>query len=351
MDLLLNLVKLFSSVFDLHAVILVVLETVSLQAPKAGEVHVRMLVAPINPADINQIEGSYAFIPERPFVAGNEGVGEILSIGKGVPSFKPGDRVIPAVAGIGTWRNELVCSADDLILAPSDIPLEAAATVLINPCTAYRMLKDFGDLFPGDCVIQNGANSSVGRAVIQMAAAKGLKTINVVRDRPNFEQLENELFSLGATMVVKSERLPLPEVQNHILDTLGGKPKLALNCVGGTSATDLARTLSHSGVLVTYGGMSKRPLTIPTGLLIFSDIKFAGFWVSAWYKKQKDSFKLGNMDLTDEREKMMEDIFDMIRSNRLTLPPFRKHKLESWQDAIRQSLSPYTGFKELFSLE
>lgn len=45
------------------------------------------------------------------------------------------------------------------------------------------MLKDFIDLQPGDWVIQNGANSAVGQAVIQIAAARGLKTINLIRDR------------------------------------------------------------------------------------------------------------------------------------------------------------------------
>jgi trans-2-enoyl-CoA reductase len=48
------------------------------------------------------------------------------------------------------------------------------------------MLKDFIDLKPGDWVIQNGANSAVGQAVIQIAAARGLKTINLIRDRHVF---------------------------------------------------------------------------------------------------------------------------------------------------------------------
>ena len=45
----------------------------------------------------------------------------------------------------------------------------SAATLLINPPTAYMMLKHFVDLNPGDFVIQNSANSGVGRAVIELA--------------------------------------------------------------------------------------------------------------------------------------------------------------------------------------
>ena len=45
-----------------------------------------------------------------------------------------------------------------------------------NPGTAFRMLKDFVDLQEGDMVIQNGANSAVGRAVIEIAKVLKLKT-------------------------------------------------------------------------------------------------------------------------------------------------------------------------------
>lgn len=44
---------------------------------------------------------------------------------------------------------------------PSDIPPEYAATIGVNPCTAYRLLRDFENLREGDTVIQNGANSQV----------------------------------------------------------------------------------------------------------------------------------------------------------------------------------------------
>lgn len=328
----------------------VALESLPLNSSVVGNdsVQVKMLMAPINPADINQIEGTYAFIPPRPFVAGNEGLGEVISVGPEVKALRPGDWVVPAVAGLGTWREELVCSERSLMSVPKDIPMEAAATILVNPCTAYRMLDDFVKLQPGDCVIQNGANSAVGRAVIEISAKRGIKTVNVVRDRPNFEALEAELRLLGATMVVKAERLPLPETLDHIVKVIGKKPTLALNCVGGASASDLARSLGHSGTLVTYGGMSNKPVTIPTGLLIFNDLRFTGFWVSAWYKRQHEHALRGDMTLTQEREAMMEELFGMIREGKLTLPHMRTHELAAWREAIELATSPYTGCKELF---
>lgn len=53
----------------------------------------------------------------------------------------------------------------------------------------------------GDTLIQNGANSAVGRAVIQVAARRGINTINLVRDRPGRQDTQEELMALGGTLV------------------------------------------------------------------------------------------------------------------------------------------------------
>jgi trans-2-enoyl-CoA reductase len=67
------------------------------------------------------------------------------------------------------------------VKVPNDIPAAYASTLTINPATAYCLLREFETLKPGDVIIQNGANSMVGLAVIQMARDMGVKTINVVR--------------------------------------------------------------------------------------------------------------------------------------------------------------------------
>lgn len=50
-------------------------------------------------------------------------------------------------------------------------------------------------------------------------------------------------------------------------------PKLALNCIGGQSAHEIMRHLAHGGTMVTYGGMSREPLTVPISALIFKVIQ------------------------------------------------------------------------------
>lgn len=95
----------------------------------------------------------------------------------------PGSWVIPVIPGLGTWSSHVIAPADAWYPIPSDFPITDGATLMVNPCTAYRMLSDFVDLKRGDVVVQNGATSGVGTAAIQIAAARGIKTINVVRDR------------------------------------------------------------------------------------------------------------------------------------------------------------------------
>lgn len=85
-------------------------------------------------------------------------------------------------------------------------PVEAAI-MSVNPCTAYRMLKDFIPLKKGDVVIQNGANSAVGQCVIQMCQAEGIQSVNIVRNRPDIDELKQELQALGADYVLTEEEL------------------------------------------------------------------------------------------------------------------------------------------------
>ncbi|VDL72556.1 unnamed protein product [Nippostrongylus brasiliensis] len=130
-------------------------------------VHIKWLAAPINPADLNTLEGVYPVKPPLPAVPGLEGYGRVEKIGSRVKKFRVGDHVLPAKADMGTWRTDGYHDEADLVAIDNSLSMEASATLLINPPTAYRMLKDFVDLKPGDTIIQNGANSAVGRAVIQ----------------------------------------------------------------------------------------------------------------------------------------------------------------------------------------
>lgn len=222
-------------------------------------------------------------------------------------------------------------------------------TVSVNPCTAYRMLKDFESLETGDWFIQNGANSGVGRAAIQLGRLWGLKSINIIRDRPSQEEtkaLKDELLALGATQVVTESELLSRAFREKVAEwTNGGREsiKVGLNCVGGKPTSALIKQLGPGGHLITYGGMAKQPLELPTGLLIFKDLKFSGFWVSRWSDKNPEA-----------KKEMVEEILGWTKKGEFKDVPVQKIEWEwgtegeTLKGAIQGTLEGFRGGKGVF---
>src|SRR4029079_1664250 len=243
--------------------------------PATGEVIVKMRAAPINPADLNQIEGKYPVRAELPATPGFEGAGIVADAAADVKGLSNGALVI-LPHNTGTWRDAVAVKADELVVVPPGIKPVDAAMLKINPMTAWRLLHDYVDLARGDWLIQNAANSAAGRAVIQIAHELGYKTVNVVRRSELIGELRAEG---GDVLLVDSENL-----RREVEDAIGGPPvRLGLNAVGGESALRLANCLAPASTLVTYGAMSLQPLKIPNGLLIFKDLRFRGIWINKWY--------------------------------------------------------------------
>ncbi|XP_073848671.1 enoyl-[acyl-carrier-protein] reductase, mitochondrial [Musca autumnalis] len=311
-----------------------------LESPKNKQVLVKILAAPINPADINTIQGKYPVKPKFPAIGGNECVAEVLEVGDSVQKLQKGQHVVPFVTGIGTWSTHAVYSEDQLMPVSNQIGLAEAATITVNPCTAYRMLKDFVKLSPGDCVIQNGANSGVGQAVHQLCKSWNLKSVGIVRDRPDINGLKEHLRNLGATEVLTEE-----ELRTTTLFKSGDlpKPRLALNCVGGKSSTEIGRHLADKGVHVTYGGMSREPVVAATAAMIFKDISFHGFWMTRWTKENA---------LSDERMQMFSELCELMLQKKFVAPVHEFVPLDKFKEATAAALNfkGFTGKKYILDM-
>ena len=161
-------------VYETHGKPADVLQLKRQQWPKGerDEVVVEMRAAPINPADLNAIEGKYPGRREVPAVPGFEGSGVIVDPGSDAMNLAVGDLVIPP-HNIGTWREAVAVKADELVVVPQGIDPVHAAMLKINPLTAWRLLHGYVELKPGDWLIQNAANSGAGRAVIEIAHELG----------------------------------------------------------------------------------------------------------------------------------------------------------------------------------
>lgn len=249
-----------------------------LPPPTGHEVRVRMRYAPVNPADLNFIEGTYGRVAHPPCIPGHEGCGEVEAVGPDVSSLVPGDAVIPLL-GAGCWTQHLTAEEQYFAKLPPQLDPVQASMLRVNPVTAWALLKHYNTkLGEGDWVAQNAANSGVGRALIQLARHFGIKTVNFVR-RP---ELIEELKALGADIVV----LDTPEGVAEAKAALGDAAVLlAANAVGGDSAIHLMDVLSSGGTLVTYGAMSRRSLKVPNKFLIFKSLTLTGLWITKWLEK------------------------------------------------------------------
>lgn len=299
------------------------------RAPHPGEVLVRMLAAPINPADLNTIEGTYGVKPSLPAVPGIEGCGEVESSAS--PDFSPGDRVI-FLRRAETWATHTTVAADSLFKLPPGLDPLQAAMLKVNPATAWRMLHGFETLQPGDFIVQNLGNSAVGRCVIQIARELGIRTLSFVRNPGHIPALT----ALGADHVLTDDDAGL-ELARGILG--GASAALAFNAVGGESALRLMKLLRESGTHITYGAMGRKPITLPNGLLIFRDIRIRGLWVTRWIESASPA----------EIHAVYQNLAARAASGSLLQPIDQCFPIHCWNEALARLEAPDRNGKVLFT--
>ncbi|XP_022870175.1 enoyl-[acyl-carrier-protein] reductase, mitochondrial [Olea europaea var. sylvestris] len=292
---------------------------------KDDDICVRMLAAPINPSDINRIQGVYPVRPPVPAVGGYEGVGEVHSVGSAVKGLSPGDWVIPSPPSSGTWQTYIVRDQNVWHKIEKSTPIEYAASIAVNPLTGLRMLEDFVDVKSGDTIVQNGATSIVGQCLIQLARDRGIRSINIIRDRAGSDEAKEKLKNLGADQVFTESQLEVKNVKSLLADI--PEPALGFNCVGGNAASLVLKFLKQSGIMVTYGGMSKKPITVSTSSFIFKDLSLRGFWLQKWLSSDK----------AKESRVMIDYLLSLVREGKLTyemeLVPFNQ-----FQSALDKAL-------------
>jgi NADPH:quinone reductase-like Zn-dependent oxidoreductase len=282
-------------------------------APGANQVLIGVEYSPVNPNDLMVARGIYALRPALPTVIGNEGVGRVLAAGPGVKNVKVGDRVLVPLSSFA-WRERLVTPAGGLFALPPGADPRQLAMLGINPPTAALLLSEFVDLKPGEWVVQNSANSGVGRWVIVFAKARGLKTVNIVR-RP---ELVSELGAIGGDVVVVDS----PDVSERIREAVDRADlRLALDGVSGPATGVLAATLSPGGTLVSFAAMSERPMAVSPLDVIFKPLTMRGFF-------------LGHRENAAKSAPAIKEAAAMIASGRGHVPIAATYPLSSIKEAV-----------------
>ncbi|MDW8148838.1 MAG: zinc-dependent alcohol dehydrogenase family protein [Roseiflexaceae bacterium] len=292
-------------------------ENVPAPEPGPGQVLVRVQARPINPSDLFVIRGLYGALPRLPAVPGFEGAGVIVGIGEGVTDRTVGQLVIPSGVS-GLWQEYVVVPAAKAIPVPEPIGDRQAATALINPATAWLMLTETLQVKSGEWVLQNAANSMVGRHIIRLARRLGFRTINVVRRR----EVIDDLRALGADEIICEQD---ENVVARVHALTGGKGvRYALDSVGGVSGARLAASLSIGGTMLVYGAIAGEPLTIHPGMLLFRSASIRGWWLSHWFQNATQ----------EQVQTLFNTLFGLIADGTLNTPIAAEYDLADVREAV-----------------
>ena len=287
-------------------------------APGAGEVVFEVLAFPINPADISFCRGTYRLRPELPATPGAECVGRVVTLGAGVTHVKPGDLVINLQRE--NWTQKRRVKGDDVIAISEGIDIQQAAMLRINPATALLLLTDIVSLKPGDWIIQNVANSAVGRLVIRLARARGVKTVNVVRR----ESLFGELKALGGDVCV----LDGPDLVTAVKTETHGAPiRLGLDAVSGRATARLSACLAEGGIVCNYGSMSGEDPVMSRSTLVSGGQSLVGFILGRG---------LSTRSLEQVRA-IYADLGQQVAKGNLSAPVEMVYPIEDIKEAVAQA--------------
>src|ERR1700726_2830537 len=301
--------------FGNPAEVMKVVEIPDVGAPAKSEVVIALEASPINMSDLLMISGHYGHRPRLPSVMGTEGVGRVIAIGGGGKHLKQGDRTLvpyPAPA----WAERIKADASRLRPLPGG-DVHQLAMLGINPPTAYLMLTDFVSLPSGSWVIQNSANSGVGRALIPIAKSLGLKTVNVVRR----DDVVAEIKAIGGDIVLVDG----PDLAKRVAAENGKAPiALAVDGVGDTSTTNLLGCLAEKGVHVFYSTISGKPSVVPATDLIFRDISVRGFWLANWFNSARP----------DQITAMYDRLAPLVASGAISTPVAGTYRFSEIAEAV-----------------
>ena len=229
------------------------LEDLEVAAPGPGQLRIRNRAIGLNFVDVYQRTGLYA--TQLPFVAGNEGAGEVMAVGSGVTGFAPGDRV--AYQGpVGAYADERLLPAERAVHLPDSISFETAAAALLKGATAFYLLHWTHELKSGETILVHAAAGGTGQILVQWARAIGAKVVATAGSEEKCELVRQ----LGADLVINYKS---DDFVAAVKDFTGGRGvDVVYDGVGKATFEPSLDCLRVRGLMVSFGNASG-PVALP----------------------------------------------------------------------------------------
>ncbi|NDQ58383.1 MAG: NAD(P)-dependent alcohol dehydrogenase [Acidipila sp.] len=312
-------------------------EEIDAPAPLDNEVLIKVRAASVNPLDWKLMKGGP--LPLRILLRllqpkikrpGVDVAGRVEAVGRNITQFKAGDEVFGACRGAFAEYACIPISASvrkpALVMKPTNVTFEQAASAPVAAFTALQGLRDKGRIQPGQAVLINGAAGGVGTFAVQIAKSFGADVTGVCSTR-NVEIVR----SIGADQVI--------DYTQENFTRSGRRYDLLLDCVGNHSLSACRRVLTPKGILVMVGAPSNAGLTSILARLIGALV------VSRFVSQKLVSFmaKIDKGDLTIVR--------DLMASGKVTPVIDRRYRLSEVPDACRYLEEGHARGKVVITLE
>lgn len=260
--------------------------------PAAGEAVVRVEAAALNFFDTLIIAGKYQTKPAMPFSPAAEFAGTVESLGAGVTSFKPGDRVL-AYCRYGAAREKIALKAERLVPLPATLDFDHAAGLCVTYGTTLYALKDRGNLQPGETLAVLGASGGVGLAAIEIGKLMGARVIACASSPEKLDFARKH----GADETIDYSKEDLKEALRRV--TGGRGVDVVYDPVGGHYSELALRAMAWLGRFLVIGFAAGEIPKLPLNLMLLKNCDVRGVLWGGWTEADIAGYRANTQVLLD----------------------------------------------------
>lgn len=237
--------------------------------PSGQQVLIRVEASGVNYPDGLLVQGLYQMRPEHPFVPGMEAAGVVESVGPGVSTLRPGDRVA-TICSLGGYA-EKVLSEEGRVFPIGDMDAADACALLVAFGTSHHALKQRARLASGETLVVLGAAGATGIAAIQIGKIMGARVIAVASSDEKRQLARDN----GA-----DEAIGYDDLKTEIKELTDGRgADVVFDTVGGAAFDACARAMARGGRLLIIGFASGDIPKFPVNLALVKEYAVIGvFW-------------------------------------------------------------------------
>ncbi|MDQ2082696.1 quinone oxidoreductase [Xanthobacteraceae bacterium Astr-EGSB] len=284
------------------------LDDVDVPSAGQGQIRVRQHACGVNFIDTYFRSGLYK-APTMPFIAGNEGAGEVVAVGPGVTGLAVGDRVAYVVP-LGCYTGERVVPADRTVKLPDAVTYEQAAGMMLKGMTAQYLLNRTFKVTAGMNVLVHAAAGGVGLILCQWASALGANVIGTVGSKDKAELASAN--GCHHTILYRDE-----DFVARVKDITGGALcEVVYDGIGNATFPASLDCIKPLGMFVSFGSASGPISAFDINILQFKGSLFATRPTLNTYAAKRDDLLA-----------IAQDLFDVVTSGKVTIPVNQKYPL------------------------